>query len=40
MAARTQYYLNKQDAKWKGVCAGIADYTGIEVLWSGSAWSS
>lgn len=33
MAARTQYYLNKQDAKWKGVCAGIADYTGIEVLW-------
>jgi phage shock protein C len=33
MAARTQYYLNKQDAKWKGVCAGIADYTGIEALW-------
>jgi phage shock protein C len=33
MAARTQYYLNKQDAKWKGVCAGIADYTGMEVLW-------
>ncbi|MDP1026035.1 envelope stress response membrane protein PspC [Sphingomonas sp. KR1UV-12] len=33
MAARTQFYLNKQDAKWKGVCAGIADYTGIDVLW-------
>jgi len=33
MAARTQYYLNKQHAKWKGVCAGIADYTGIEALW-------
>ncbi|MFS0771452.1 envelope stress response membrane protein PspC [Sphingomonas sp. 1P08PE] len=33
MAARTQFYLNKQDAKWKGVCAGIADYTGVEVLW-------
>jgi phage shock protein C len=33
MAARTKYYLNRQDAKWKGVCAGIADYTGIEVLW-------
>ena len=33
MAARTQFYLDKQDAKWKGVCAGIADYTGIEVLW-------
>jgi len=33
MAARTQFYLNTQDAKWKGVCAGIADYTGVEVLW-------
>ena len=33
MAARTQFYLNKQDAKYKGVCAGIADYTGIDVLW-------
>ncbi|GAA3712790.1 envelope stress response membrane protein PspC [Sphingomonas cynarae] len=33
MAARTRFYLNKQDAKWKGVCAGIADYTGVEVLW-------
>lgn len=33
MAARTQFYLNKQDAKWKGVCAGLADYTGIETLW-------
>ena len=33
MAARTQFYLNTQDAKWKGVCAGIADYTGVDVLW-------
>ncbi|MBJ6123131.1 envelope stress response membrane protein PspC [Sphingomonas mollis] len=33
MAARTQFYLNKQDAKWKGVCAGISDYTGLDVLW-------
>lgn len=33
MAARTQYYLNKQNAKWKGVCSGIADYAGIDVLW-------
>ena len=33
MAARTQFYLNKQDAQWKGVCAGISDYTGIDVLW-------
>jgi phage shock protein C len=29
----TKFYLDKQNAKWKGVCAGIADYTGIEVLW-------
>ncbi|RSU54672.1 envelope stress response membrane protein PspC [Sphingomonas sp. S-NIH.Pt15_0812] len=33
MAARTQFYLNKQDAKYKGVCAGIADYTGVNPLW-------
>ncbi len=32
-ARRTKFYLNKSDAKWKGVCAGIADYTGIDVLW-------
>jgi phage shock protein C len=32
-ASRTKFYLDKQDAKWKGVCAGIADYTGIEVIW-------
>ena len=31
--SRTKFYLDKQDAKWKGVCSGIADYTGIEVLW-------
>lgn len=31
--SRTQFYLDKQNAKWKGVCAGIADYTGIEVMW-------
>ncbi|MDQ2892592.1 MAG: envelope stress response membrane protein PspC [Pseudomonadota bacterium] len=33
MAIRTQFYLDKQDAKFKGVCAGIADYTGIDVMW-------
>lgn len=33
MAARTQFYLDKQNAKYKGVCAGIADYSGIDVLW-------
>ena len=31
--SRTKFYLDKQDAKWKGVCSGIADYTGIEVIW-------
>jgi phage shock protein C len=32
-ASRTKFYLDKQDAKWKGVCAGIADYTGVDVMW-------
>lgn len=32
-ARRTKFYLDKQNAKWLGVCAGIADYTGIDVLW-------
>lgn len=31
MSARTQFYLDKQDAKFKGVCAGIADYSGLDV---------
>ncbi len=30
-ASRTQFYLDPQNAKHKGVCAGIADYTGIDV---------
>ena len=30
-ASRTGFYLDKQNAKVKGVCAGIADYTGIDV---------
>ena len=29
--ARTRFYLDKQNAKWSGVCAGIADYTGMDV---------
>ena len=33
MAARPRFYLDKRNAKWKGVCAGIADYTGIDVTW-------
>ena len=30
--SRTKFYLDKQNAKWKGVCAGMADYAGIDVL--------
>jgi len=30
---RTKLYRDKQNAKLMGVCAGIADYTGIDVLW-------
>lgn len=30
---RTQFYLDKQNAKWMGVCSGIADYTGIDAVW-------
>lgn len=32
-ARRTKFYLDKQNAKWLGVCSGIADYTGIDVTW-------
>jgi len=32
-ASRTNFYLDKQNAKFKGVCSGIADYTGIDVMW-------
>ena len=28
---RTRFYLDKQNGKWAGVCAGIADYAGIDV---------
>jgi phage shock protein C len=27
----TKFYLDKQNKKWMGVCAGIADYTGLDV---------
>lgn len=33
MARRTGFYLNKRDGKFLGVCSGIADYTGFDVLW-------
>lgn len=32
MSARhTKFYLDKQNGKLMGVCAGIADYTGVDV---------
>jgi phage shock protein C len=30
---RTSFYRDKINGKFMGVCAGIADYTGIDVLW-------
>ncbi len=30
---RTTLYKDKQNAKILGVCAGIADYTGVNVFW-------
>jgi phage shock protein C len=30
---RTKFYLDKQNRKCLGVCSGVADYTGIDVLW-------
>jgi phage shock protein C len=30
---KTKFYRDKQNGKWMGVCAGIADYTGIDVVW-------
>ena len=32
-ASRTKFYLDKHNGKWSGVCAGIADYTGVDVTW-------
>lgn len=31
-ARRTSFYLDKRNAKWLGVCSGIADYTGVDPL--------
>lgn len=31
MNSRTKFYLDKQNKQLSGVCAGIADYTGIDV---------
>lgn len=30
---RTRFYRDKQNAKLMGVCSGLADYTGVNVLW-------
>ena len=30
-ARRTKFYLDKRNAKWLGVCSGLADYTGFDV---------
>lgn len=30
-ARRTRFYLDRKNRKWSGVCAGIADYTGLDV---------
>ena len=30
---RTRFYRDKQNGKFMGVCAGIADYTGVNALW-------
>ena len=31
---RTTLYRDKQNAKLMGVCSGIADYTGINAIWT------
>jgi phage shock protein C len=30
---RTRFYRDKLNGKFLGVCAGIADYTGVDVMW-------
>jgi phage shock protein C len=30
---RTHFYRDKVNGKFMGVCAGIADYTGVDALW-------
>jgi phage shock protein C len=30
---RTRFYLDKANGRFLGVCAGIAEYTGIDVTW-------
>jgi phage shock protein C len=28
---RTKFYVDKRNKKWMGVCAGVADYTGVDI---------
>jgi phage shock protein C len=37
-ARRTKFYLDKRNRKWSGVCAGLADYTGIDVTLIRVGW--
>lgn len=37
-ALHTRFYRDKANGKVMGVCAGLADYTGIDVLWIRIAW--
>ena len=30
---RTRFYRDKINGRFMGVCAGLADYTGVDVLW-------
>jgi phage shock protein C len=32
-ARRTKFYLDKRNAKFLGVCSGIADFTGVDATW-------
>ena len=32
-ARRTNFYLDKRNAKWMGVCSGLAAYVGVDVMW-------
>lgn len=33
MTTTKRFFRNKRDGKWMGVCAGLADYTGVEAVW-------
>jgi phage shock protein C len=33
MARKTRFYLDKRNARFMGVCAGIADFFGVDALW-------